>query len=249
MNKIIVGNWKMNPKSIKEAEAVFKETTKIIKGLKSINVIICPPSPFLFIGSKIKIKSFNLGAQNCFYEPNGTHTGRVSVKMLESLGVEYLILGHSESRALGETNKIINKKVLLALKEKITPIVCIGENNRDKNGFYLATIKHQLTECLSSVPKSRIKDVIVAYEPIWAIGENAIHEATGDEFVEIQIFIKKIISDLYGLKTTNDLRIIYGGSVHPKNASEFIEKGADGLLIGRDSLKPKKFKGIIDSIA
>ncbi len=248
MSKIIVGNWKMNPKSLEEARVIFNDTLHVTKGVKNINVVICPPFPFLSIINNSKIKSISLGAQNVFEEPSGSYTGKVSLKMLSSMGVKYIILGHSESRLSGETNKVINKKVLSTLKAKITPILCVGESSRDDNGFYLAFIKHQLIECLSSVPRTQIKNIIIAYEPIWAIGAKSLHQATKDEFVEIQIFIKKVIADIYSLKIASATKIIYGGSVHPLNAKEFIDAGADGLLIGRDSLIPKKFGKIIKLI-
>lgn len=248
MSKIIIGNWKMNPVSLKESQVIFNETLKISKGLKNIEIVICPPAPFLFVGNNLKLKNIKLGAQNVFEEIKGAYTGEVSPKMLSSLGVKYVIVGHSERRNLGETNKIINKKILATLKEKISPILCIGESTRDNNGFYLAFIKRQIIECLVNVPKAQIKNIIVAYEPIWAIGDNAIHEATKDEFIEIQIFIKKIIADIYDIKTVNTVKIIYGGSVHASNAKEFMDGGADGLLVGRDSLSPKKFKEIIEVI-
>lgn len=248
MKKIVVGNWKMNPLSLKEARVIFNDITKKINKLKDTEIVICPPFPFLLIGDKLKNKSIHLGAQNVFIEKMGPYTGEVSSHMLLSLGVKYVIIGHSERRALGDTDKIINKKVLTALKSKIIPIVCVGENTRDRNGFYLAFIKHQIIECLSSIPKNQVKNIIFAYEPVWAIGEKATHEATVDEFIEIQIFIKKIIADLYDMKTATSLRIIYGGSVNSSNAKGFIDSGAAGLLVGRDSLSPKKFGDIVKII-
>lgn len=245
MRKILVGNWKMNPDSVKEARVIFNGVIKATKGLKNLDVVICPPFPFLSISQELKNKKIGLGAQDTFKEIKGSYTGEVSPKMLTSLGVKYVILGHSERRMMGDTDKIINKKILATLKEKLTPILCVGETSRDSNGFYLAFIKNQLIECLFSVPKSQIKNIIIAYEPIWAIGDKSKQEATQEEFVEIQIYIKKVISDIYGINTVNTLRIIYGGSVHESNAKKFIDGGADGLLVGRDSLVPKKFEGII----
>ena len=124
MSKIIIGNWKMNPGSLKDARVIFNETIKAVKGMKGVEVVICPPFPFLSIANDLKIKNISLGAQNVFEETEGAYTGEVSLKMLLSLGVKYVILGHSESRLLGETNKTINKKILAVLKAKITPILC-----------------------------------------------------------------------------------------------------------------------------
>lgn len=248
MRKIVVANWKMNPGTQKEARVIFDGIVKNSKNTKDIDVVICPPFPFLSIGEKLKIKNVSLGAQNVFEKIIGPYTGEVSPKMLTNLGVKYVILGHSERRALGDTDTIINKKILMALKSKLMPILCVGENTRDSNGFYLAFIKHQIIECLSSVPKNQIKNLIIAYEPIWAIGENAIHEATKEDFVEIQIFIKKVIADIYDMKTAVAISVIYGGSVHANNAKEYISAGAKGLLVGRDSLSVKKFGEIIKNI-
>jgi len=248
VKKIVVGNWKMNPGTFKEARVIFNEVVKKSRGFKNIDIILCPPFLFLSIADKLKSKNINLGAQNVFEEISGAYTGEVSPKMLSSLGVKYVILGHSERRVLGETNKNVNKKVLATLRANLLPIICIGESSRDSNGFYLAFIKHQIIECLESVPKNQIKNIIIAYEPIWAIGEKALHEATKEEFIEIQIFIKKVIADLYDIKIATATKIIYGGSVHPENAKEFVEAGADGLLVGRDSLIPKKFAEIIKAV-
>lgn len=247
INKVIVANWKMNPHSKKEAEIIFKNISNSIKNLKNVEVIVCPPFPYLYIKEKIKNKKLKLGSQDVFSLQEGPYTGEVSVKMLKNFGVEYVIIGHSERRMIGDTNDIVNKKILITLKSKINPIFCVGENVRDANGFYLSFIKEQIEEGLKGVIKSQIKNIIIAYEPVWAIGADAKREATPSEFLEIKIFIKKIISDIYDIKTASGLRIIYGGSVHPMNASIFIkEGGALGLLVGRDSLSPNKFSEIIN---
>lgn len=246
-NKLIIANWKMNPQSKKDAEILFKKTSVFTKSAKNTDVVICPPFPFLFIKEKIKNKSIKLGSQDVFFEKEGSYTGEVSSSMLKNFEVEYCLVGHSERRVLGDTNDQVNKKILAALKSKITPVFCIGERDRDANGFYLSFIKQQITEGISGVLKPQVKSIVIAYEPIWAIGSAAKREATPAEFTEIRIFIKKIISDLYDIKTVNDIRIIYGGSVNPDNAMSFLlEGGADGLLVGRDSLTPKKFGQIIN---
>jgi triosephosphate isomerase len=154
-----------------------------------------------------------------------------------------------EERALGETNEIINEKILNLLRLKIVPILCVGEREKDKEGFYLSFVQEQIKGCLSTVPKAQIKNIIIAYEPIWAIGKNAAREATKEEFMEMKIFIKKVISDIYDAKVAHSIPILYGGSVNPKNAKLFIkEGGADGLLVGRDSLNPKNFGMILKAI-
>ena len=244
--KLIIANWKMNPQSKKEAEIIFNNISKFLKDNKSSDIVICPPFPFLYIKDKIKNKKIKIGSQDVFYEKEGSYTGEISASQLKDLGVEYVLIGHSERRSLGDTNVIINKKIISSLKSKINPIFCIGESDRDSNGFYLSFIKKQIEEGLSGVTKLQIKNIVIAYEPIWAIGSNAIREANASEFIEIKIFIKKILSDIYGMKIANETKILYGGSVNPLNAESFIkEGGADGLLVGRDSLNPKKFCEII----
>ncbi len=250
MNKLVVANWKMNPQKKVDAEKIFKGVSSSLKNVKNIDVVICPPFPFLYIKEKIKNKKIKLGSQNVYFEKEGSYTGEVSPLMLNNFGVEYVIVGHSERRIIGDTNSIINKKIITTLKSKMTPIFCVGESKRDINGFYLSFVKQQLEEGLVGVVRSQMKNIVIAYEPIWAIGNGAVRVAIPSEFIEIRIFIKKIISDMFDLKTANEVKIIYGGSVNPINASSFIkEGGADGLLVGRDSLTPKKFCAIINLAA
>jgi triosephosphate isomerase (TIM) len=167
--------------------------------------------------------------------------------MLKSLSVSYIIVGHSERRSLGESDNFINNQIKTILKGGMIPILCVGENNRDEDGDFLSFIKNQLMVCLEGVNKSKIKNIIIAYEPIWAIGKNAIRQASPEEFTEIKIYIKKIITDMYGAKASSSIKIIYGGSVNSNNAESFISSGADGVLVGRDSLDIKKFETLIKS--
>jgi triosephosphate isomerase len=249
MDKIVVANWKMNPQSQKEAEVLFDKTSALAKDSKNIRIIICPPFPYLFLSQKFKNKKISLGAQNVSRKEGGSYTGEVSIQMLKDMKVNYVIVGHGEERALGETNEIINEKILNLLRLKIVPILCVGEREKDKEGFYLSFVQEQIKGCLSTVPKAQIKNIIIAYEPIWAIGKNAAREATKEEFMEMKIFIKKVISDIYDAKVAHSIPILYGGSVNPKNAKLFIkEGGADGLLVGRDSLNPKNFGMILKAI-
>ena len=245
MKKIIIGNWKMNPVNKKEAEKLYKDISKTVLNIKKTEILACPP--FIYLENLKKIsKKILLGAQDAFYEESGAFTGEVSAKMLFNLGVKYVILGHSERRAKGENNSDINKKIKAVLSLGIIPIFCFGEPGRDENHEYLNFIKLQIEEGLNGVSKNIISKIIFAYEPVWAIGKSAVREATPEEFLEMNIFIKKILSDKFGAKTIEGIRIIYGGSAHPENVLGFLKEGqAQGFLLGRDSLDAKKFLQII----
>lgn len=242
---IVIGNWKMNPLTLKEAEKLFADISKQVKSFRKTDIVICPP--FLYLEKLKKVsKKISLGAQNGYPGDVGASTGEISLKMLSSLDVKYVILGHSERRMLGEVNSDINRKIKSALSFGITPVLCVGESMRDENHEYLNFIKAQIEECLQGITKISLSKVIIAYEPVWAIGKDATRVATPAEFLEISIFIKKILTDKFGKLATQDLRIIYGGSVHPENAASFLVEGrADGFLPGRDSLNAKKFLEII----
>ncbi|HLP86464.1 MAG TPA: triose-phosphate isomerase [Candidatus Paceibacterota bacterium] len=248
MSKIIIANWKMNPQSPKEAEKLFSSVKKEAKNVKNTKIIVCPPFLFLHLFKKFKHKNISLGAQNVAKETEGSFTGEISSKMLSSMEVSHVIVGHGERRSMGETNEIINAKILNLLKFKIFPVLCVGEGNRDKEGFYLSFVADQVKDCLKGVTSSQVKNIIMAYEPLWAIGKDASREATKEEFMEMKIFIRKIISDLYGSKVAHNIPVLYGGSVNYLNAKSFIEEGADGLLIGRDSLNPQKFSAILNTL-
>lgn len=169
--------------------------------------------------------------------------------MLADAGSVYSIVGHSERRALGETNEEVSKKVKASLENKIYPILCVGESDRDEALEYLNVLRDQIVEAYDKIPKSRVKDIVVAYEPIWAIGKKAKRGATPLEIREMVMFIKRVIGDLYKTKSLPPTKILYGGSVDEKNVSEIIsEGGVDGLLIGRASLDPKKFTEILKKI-
>ena len=240
----------MNPPTLKEAESLFLKIAKTARLAKNTEVIICAPNVFLSdLKKKIRQpadKKISLGAQNVFYENNGPYTGEISSAMLKSLGIKYVIVGHSKRREMGENNESISRKLQFSLKSGLTPILCVGELQRDHNGDYLAFIKKQINECLKDISKSQVKNILFVYEPVWAISNSRDRGATPEEFVEASIFIKKVISDIYDAKTAHNIKIIYGGSVDSKNAKNFLLQGqADGLLIGVASLKAEEFNKII----
>ncbi|MEI6580739.1 MAG: triose-phosphate isomerase [bacterium] len=243
--KIVIANWKMNPASLKEAEKLLASVSKDIPRLKKTEVVICSPSLYLEKLKKIT-KKINIGAQNAFFGEVGPFTGEISNRMLFNMGIKYVILGHSERRALGEENADINKKIKSALSGGLTPIVCVGDKERDENHEYFNFVKNQVEECLNGVNKDLISKIIIAYEPVWALSTTeGRKDATSADSHEMNIFIKKILSDKFGINRELP-RIIYGGSVNDRNILDFMTNGGiDGVLVGGASLDPKKFLEII----
>jgi triosephosphate isomerase len=247
MKKIIVANWKCNPNSLKKAKEIFNLVKKKLKNLKKIKVVICPPFVYL---SNIQYPKSNiqLGAQNCFWEESGAFTGEISPLMLKNLGCQYVILGHSERRRyFGETDQIINKKIKLALSAKLTPILCIGETQKEREeGKVQEILTFQLKNSLKKIPpKSLINSqLIIAYEPVWAIGTG--NPCQPEEAERMNILIRKIINKLYkNQKIAKNLPILYGGSVNSKNAKNYLEAHFQGLLVGSASLNPQEFIKIV----
>ncbi len=243
--KIICANWKMNPRSLKEAEKLFTDVARDISAIKKTEVVVCPP--FLYTEKLKKIsKKIIMGAQDVFPGDVGAFTGEVSAEMLYNLGIKYVMIGHSERRALGETNIDVNKKIKSSLLNGLRPILCVGEGARDSSHDYFNFIKTQLEESLENVSRNSAAKIIIAYEPIWAISTTPDRkDATSDDSREMTIFIRKILFDKFG-KDSSQIRIVYGGSVSDKNAEDFLKDGGvDGLLVGSASLDTKKFFKII----
>jgi len=249
MQLLLVGNWKMGPEKFTDVQKLAKATLLLSKAhKKSLSVVICPPFPHLPLVAKVS-KALTFGAQTVAADNEQAQTGLVSAAMLKSLGASYCIVGHSESRARGETNEAVAQQALRLVEKKIVPIICVGEKERDAQGWYLSVIKDQLESFLSVLPRASLKNIVIAYEPIWAIGKDAVRGATPAECLEMVIYIRKIISDVHGPKAGDTPRIIYGGSVDEKNAKSFITEGkADGHLVGRVSLDAKRFSVLANSL-
>ncbi len=243
--KLIIANWKANPDSLKMAKDILNQTKKIASKYKNVEVVVCPPVIFLE-SLKSAARPAVLGSQDIFTESSGAFTGSVGFTALLETKIRYAIIGHSERRATGEDNNLVNKKLKVALANKITPILCIGESKRDANLEYLGFLKNQIIEALKEIPKSQVINIVIAYEPIWAIGAKAKRSAKPSEIEEIVIFIKRVIGDIYKTKSVPPMKILYGASVDNKDAQGILEEsGIDGLLVGRASLMPKIFAEII----
>ncbi len=246
---LIIANWKANPDSLKIAKSYLSAIKTIASKNKSVDIVVCPPIIFLE-SLKNSARPAVLGAQDFFPEASGAFTGSVGYEALLETKIQYAIIGHSERRAAGETDVVINKKVKTALAVGVSPILCVGEATRDQNLAYLAFLKNQITEAFKDVPKSRVAQIIIAYEPIWAVGAAAKRNAKPSEIEEIVIFIKRVIGDLYKTKSVPPVRIVYGGSVTSRDARDImIESGVDGILVGRASLNGAAFADIVHCVS
>jgi triosephosphate isomerase (TIM) len=249
--KIIAGNWKMNL-SLEEGQKLTSEIVNMYKdeNIKDVIAVLNPPFPHIYPIKKLigDAPGIALGAQNCSDKESGAFTGEVSAKILASFGVEYVILGHSERREyFKETNEFLGKKVVAALASGLTPIFCCGESLEIRNsGTHEANVKYQLTESLFDLSAEDISKVVIAYEPIWAIGTGKT--ASSDQAQEMHLSLRRHIAAKYGKEIANDISILYGGSMNAANAADLLSKpDVDGGLIGGASLKSRDFLDIIKS--
>ena len=239
MKKIIIANWKMNPATPKEALRIFSVIHRETKSIKNIDVIFTPPFVFLPL-----LKQAKLGAQDVFFEKSGAFTGEISALQLKAYGITHVIVGHSERRAMGETEEIVQKKLKTVLESGLKAILCIGENERNREEAFPVIMRHELHSALLKIKKSALRNLIVAYEPIWAIGTG--HAETPEHAFEITILIRRDLYKIAGRSIASKLPIIYGGSVASKNAVSFIKDGGmDGLLVGGASLRAREFVKIV----
>ncbi len=251
MKPLIVANWKMNPQSLTEAKQLFNSLKKGIKNVKNVEVVICPP--FLYL-SQLQTTNYkpHLGAQDVFWEEKGAFTGEISPKMLKDSGCKYVIIGHSERRRyLKETDEMINKKLKVTLKRKLSPILCIGETRKERGQGKTQTIlKNQLKKALSKISAFNIQNskLAIAYEPVWAIGTGkACSPREAKKSLDV---IKKVISKIYDKKLAKTIKILYGGSVNGKNAASYIfEANFQGLLVGGASLDPREFVILVKAVS
>lgn len=243
MKPLIIANWKCNPTNQNEANEIFDSIKKGVKSLKNIEIVICPPFIYLPL-----LKSLILGAQNCFWEEKGAYTGEISPIMLKNLGIDYVIIGHSERRKyFRETDEEINKKIKKALAVGIKPILCVGETIEEKEqGKKSQVLTVQIEGALNKVSREEMKNIAIAYEPVWAIGTG--NNCSVDETMSSVLSIRQVISRFYNREVADHVRILYGGSVNGENSGPYIkESGANGLLVGGASLKPDDFVRIVKS--
>ena len=244
---MIAGNWKMN-KTPAETVALVEDLKKIQVRTKA-EVVVCPMTVSLFAAAtQLKGTDIKLGAQNVHFEDKGAFTGECNIASLKELGVEYVILGHSERRQyFAETDETVNKKVLAALEAGLHPIICVGESLEQRElGITMELIALQVKSALAGVPADKMRHVVIAYEPLWAIGTGKT--ATAEQAGEVCQAIRAVIRKLYGARVARSVTIQYGGSMNAKNAAELLaQPDVDGGLIGGASLKPADFVQIINA--
>ncbi len=248
--KIVAGNWKMNL-DLNEGLSLFSEIQEMVQD--EVNgeqqVVVCPPYIHLSNLSKLKgknNKSLFLGAQNAHEEDSGAYTGEVSGSQLSSIGVDYVIIGHSERRAyFGETNEQLAKKIDAVFRNGLLPIYCLGEKKEEReDGSYFKVIETQIIDALFHLDTSDFSKVVLAYEPVWAIGTGLT--ASPEQAQEVHAYIRKTIAEHYGEDVAELITILYGGSCKPSNAAElFSQKDIDGGLIGGASLNARDFIDIV----
>ena len=247
---ILVANWKNHPSSLFEARALLKEFARNSLLYRKWSFFIASPYTYFESVSERVSRFAKLASQDLSILPAGSYTGEVTADILKSFGVQLAILGHSERRALGETSEDIAKKIKVCLRAGIVPLVCIGELAHDQDGEHFEFLREQLRTALSGISKKdNISKLIVAYEPVWAIGKSARVAIESRELSQATIFIKKVLSDILGRNVAERIPILYGGSVEPANANILMrETGINGFLVGHVSLNAKSFKLIAESI-
>jgi len=245
---LVAGNWKMN-NDVKTSLELVEKLKALSKGFNAdVDVLICPPFVSLYsVKQSLNGSSIKLGAQNMHFEDYGAYTGEISPLMLKNMGVDYVIVGHSERRQyFNETDVTVNKKLIAALKYNINPILCVGETlEQRENKIEKETVKNQINKAFTHINKQNAEKIIIAYEPIWAIGTG--RTATSEQANEMAAFIRASISDIYDSELSEKIIIQYGGSVNANNANEILSQSdIDGALVGGASLTADKFLEIIN---
>jgi triosephosphate isomerase len=247
MKSIVVANWKMNPPTWREAKKLFETTRKASERLNGISLIVAPPALYLReLAAGYKGRKIGFAGQSAHFEAAGSFTGEISMPELRDAKASYVLIGHAERRAMGETDAEIRLKVTAALQSKLTPILCIGEKARNNSGEHFTYVASQLTEALADVPATKLATVLIAYEPVWAIGAERPMDARSMH--EMAIFIRKKLVERFGIQAMK-IKILYGGSIDQGNAADMLREGdVNGLLIGRASTDAPQFSALLEAL-
>ncbi len=244
---IVAANWKAYVDSPEKAKKLYAAAKRLAD---KATIVLCMPTPYLGLfagGPKSRVL---LGAEDVSVVTGGAETGEVTASMLQSLGVSHVIVGHSERRARGESDAVVLEKVQRVLAHKMTPIVCVGERERDPDATYLAGVRAQLAAVFAPLSQKDRLNVVVAYEPIWAIGKTAAESIQPHDLAEMVLYIRKVLGDYLPGKSAQKISILYGGSAEPGNARDLARgSGVDGFLVGHASVDPSTFTALVKAIS
>ena len=247
---LVIGNWKMHG-TLAEARPLASGVRDALRRTRGVDVAVCPPFTALAaVGEILRESTIGLGGQNCHWDVQGAHTGEIAPKMLVELGCRYVLLGHSERRKeMGETDDLINRKVKAAIEHSLTPVLCVGETGEERRqGLTFTTVEGQLRAGLAGLSAEAIEKIVLAYEPVWAIGTG--QNATAAQASEVHGYLRGLLSELTSKEAAQTIRILYGGSVKPDNAAELAAAAdIDGALVGGASLKVQDFFAIAKQAA
>lgn len=252
--KIIVANWKMNPKTLRDAEALLRAYRARYSAFKKVEAVICPPAVYISpLHKAVRALGARMGAQDVSCFEGGTHTGELSAAMLKSVGAAYVIIGHSERRKMGETDDVINQKILQALKSGLIPIVAVGESEKNEDADRILDM--QIKAALRGISISDVRNILFVYEPRWAISRGpqdtrGLSDAP-EHAIEKMIYIRRMLARLYGASVAQKTRVLYGGSVRSGIVAAFVKKGFgfNGVLVGGASLRVFEFIKLITAAA
>ena len=247
---LVVANWKAYVEDSDKAKELFALAKRLASRV-GVTLILAPSAPQIgLLLSSINRSKVRIAAQDVSETTGGAHTGEVSAQILADFGVSHVIVGHSERRARGETDAVILEKAKHALAHDISPILCVGERERDHEGTYLTVIRSQIAAVFESLSQKERMQVVIAYEPVWAIGKTALESITPHDLTEMVLYIRKVLGDFLPHKAPARAAILYGGSVEPGNVRDLAaSSGIDGFLVGHASVEAEMFAGLIKALA
>lgn len=249
---LIVGNWKAYIEDPKKAKALFERAKKasVHRGRKKgVEIVVAPPAPFIGLLAEGNRSKIALAGQDVSDTTGGAQTGEVTAGALKGMGARFVIIGHSERRARGESDAVIAAKTQHVLAAGLTPIVCVGETERDADAHYLPALRAQIASVLSPLEVAERSQIILAYEPVWAIGKSAAEAITPHELTEMVRYIRKVLHEFIPVSAVSDVRILYGGSVEPGNIGALVAEGeVAGFLVGRASTDATTFAELIQAL-
>lgn len=246
---LIIANWKAYVEDIEKAKRLFAVSKKLAHGTAD-TIVLAPPAPFLGALALKNTSAVAFAAQDVSATTGGAKTGEVTAQMYATLGASYAIIGHSERRAAGDTSAIISNKISHVLACNLTPILCVGEHERDREGRYLSFVREEITTAFAALtPKERTK-IVIAYEPLWAIGKTAESAISQNDLTEMVLYIRKVLSELLPGRNSSRALVLYGGSVEPENVRELASSTRiDGFLIGHASADENSFAALVKELS